>query len=95
MVKEVCPERNLFVRTITSAFFGLALSASAFALASTPVSAVEAPGGITTIEKGGITKVDDRDREGRERCERVRRECRERHGDHDREYRECTEREHC
>jgi hypothetical protein len=91
MVKEVCPERNLFVRTITSAFFGLALSASAFALTSTPVSAVEAPG-ITTIVKGGITKVDDRDRD---RCEQVRRECRSRHGEQGKEYRECTEREHC
>jgi hypothetical protein len=69
----------------------LAFALSAFALASTPVSAVEALG-VTTIVKGGITKVDDRDRD---RCEQVRRQCRERHGEQGKEYRECTEREHC
>jgi hypothetical protein len=50
---------------------------------------------VNAIANGSITKVDDRDRESRERCERVRRECRERLGDHERECRECTEREHC
>jgi hypothetical protein len=79
------------MKTITIAFFGLALSASAFALASTPVSAAELR--ITTIMKTGFTKVDDR--EGRERCERVRRECRERHGLDQREYNVCVERERC
>ena len=73
------------MRTIASAFFGLTLAASSFALSSIPVSAVEAPA-------VGITKVEERDHE---RCERIRHECRERHGDRDREYRECVEREHC
>ena len=82
------------MRTITSAFFGLALAASAFALATAPASAVEVPT-VNVIAKGGITKVEDRDREGRERCERVRRECREQHGNRDREYNECVERERC
>jgi hypothetical protein len=82
------------VKTITSAFFGFAFCASAFALASAPVWAVE-PLGMTTIAKSGITKVDDRDRAGRERCERVRRECRERHGNREREYNECVEKDRC
>ncbi len=79
------------MRMIASAVLGLALSASVLALASMPVSAFEAPA-ISPIVKGGITKVDERDHE---RCERVRRECRDRHGDHEREYRECVAREHC
>ena len=80
------------MKAITFAFFGLALSASAFALSSGPVSATEAPR-VNTVAKSGITKVDDR--EGRERCERVRRECREHHGDREREFLRCVEREHC
>lgn len=79
------------MRTIPSAFFALALAVSSLAVATIPVSAVEAPVAVPAVEHG-ITRVDERDHE---RCERIRHECRERHGDHDREYRECVEREHC
>lgn len=69
----------------------LAIAVSGFLLSHRPVSAVEAPFPAPKI-KGNITKIDERDRE---RCERVRRECRERHRDQEREYRECVERDHC
>lgn len=46
---------------------------------------------ITPIVNGGVTRVDERD----ERCEHVRRECRERHDDREEEYRECVERRGC
>jgi hypothetical protein len=78
------------MKIITSACFGLALAASGFALGSTQAAA--GTPWITTVVSSNITKVDDRDRD---RCERVRRECRQRQGDRDKEYRECVEREHC
>jgi hypothetical protein len=84
------------MKMLTSILFNVALAGLAFALTSTATYAAEAPR-FTTVEKGNITKVDDRDRDQdrRERCERVRRECSERHNDRDREYRECIERERC
>jgi len=81
------------MRAIMTAGLGFALAVSGLAFAVAPVSAVEAPAVSVPMQKN-ITKVDDRDRD-RERCERVRRECRERHHEHAREYRECVEREHC
>ena len=80
------------MRTITSVCFGFALALSAFALTSAPTSALEAPT-VTPIVNGGVTRVDERE-EREERCEHVRRECRERHGDRE-EYRECVERHQC
>ena len=80
------------MRTITSVCFGFALALSAFALTSAPTSALEAPS-VTPIVNGGVTRVDQRE-EREERCEHVRRECRERHGDRE-EYRECVERHQC
>lgn len=65
------------MRMLASAFFGFGYVCAAFALVSTPVSAVEAPA-VTKSVNGWITKVEERDHE---RCERIRRECRERHGD--------------
>jgi TATA-binding protein-associated factor Taf7 len=85
---------SVFMRTITSVCFGLALALSAFALTSAPASALEAPA-IARIVQSGVTKVEEGYREEREeRCEHVRRECHERHGDRE-EFRECVERHHC
>ena len=85
---------SVFMRTITSVCFGLALALSAFALTSAPTAALEAPA-VAPTAKSGVTKVQEGYREERaERCEHVRRECHERHGDRE-EYRECVERHHC
>jgi hypothetical protein len=93
--------------SIYSACFGFALAVSAFSLGSAPASAVEGPA-VTVTAPNNIIKVDDRDerREHREReereankhrehCEHARHECRERHHDHERQFHECLEREHC
>jgi hypothetical protein len=77
--------------TATTTCFGLALAISAFALAAVPALAVEAPA-ISATVKGSLTKVEDRDHD---RCERVRKECRERHHDHEGEFGECVRRKHC
>jgi hypothetical protein len=66
-----------------------ALVMSAFALSAPPTYAVEALTVSPTV-KNNITKVDYR-----EHCEHARRECRERHGDREREFHECMERERC
>ncbi len=79
------------MRTIASACFGFALAVSAFALTSAPTLAMEAPAVPATVP-ANVIKVQ---REGGERCEHVRRECRERHGDREHEFRECLEREGC
>jgi hypothetical protein len=90
--RKCLQEERVFMKTIASACFGFALAISAFALSGAPASALEAPAPAITAPNNTV-KVGER--EERERCERVRRECRERHGDRDREYRECVEREHC
>jgi hypothetical protein len=89
------------MRVITSACFGFALAASAFALSSAPASAFEIPS-VTGITPNHVIKVYDEDRreyrereerhEERERRERAEREARERreHCEHAR--RECGER---
>jgi hypothetical protein len=84
-------KRKVSMRIITSAGFGFALAVSAFAVASAPSSAIESPALISRAPNH-FMKVDDRDRE---RCERVRRECRDRHHEREKEFRECVEREHC
>ncbi len=78
------------MKMIVSACFGFALAMSAFALSATPSHAAEIPAVSPTLESG-ITKVDERG----ERCEHARHECRERHGEFGREYRECLERRDC
>jgi hypothetical protein len=88
VVKE---KRKIPMRIITSAGFGFALAVSAFAVASVPSSAIESQPLISRAPNH-FMKVDDRDRE---RCERVRRECRDRHHEREKEFRECVEREHC
>ncbi len=79
------------MRAIMAAGFGLTFALSAFTLAAGPTSAFETPV-VSKAKQSFITKVDERDHE---RCERVRRECRERHHEHEKEYRECVVREHC
>ncbi len=79
------------MKTVLSACFGFALIGTAFAFAGAPASAVEEPALISKAP-GNIIKVDERDRE---RCDRVRRDCRERHHDHEREYRECVTKDGC
>ncbi len=80
------------MRAITALSFGFALTASAFALAIAPASAVETPVASATLP-GNFTKVDDR--EHHERCERVRHECREMHHEHERRFHRCMEEHHC
>lgn len=69
-----------------------ALAIAAFALTAAPTYAVEAPT-VSFAVKANIVKVQERERG--EHCEHARRECRERHGDREREFRECMEREGC
>ena len=85
------------MRVITSACFGFALAASAFALSSAPASALESPS-VTGITPNHVIRVYDdrreerRGHEERERRERAEREAREHrmHCEHAR--RECGER---
>ena len=80
------------MRVITSACFGFALAASAFALSSAPASAFEIPS-VTGIAPNHVIKVYDDRREYREREERREHEERERRERAEREARE--HREHC
>ncbi len=80
------------MRTVAFASFGFALAVGAFALTGAQSLAVEAPSLKTTVQSN-VTKVGER--EEHERCDRVRRDCRERHHGHEREYRECVARERC
>jgi len=81
------------MKTIASLCLGFALAGTAFGLAAVPASAVETPA-LVSKAPSNIVKVGERDHD-RERCERVRRECRERHHEHEHEYRECVVRDHC
>ena len=85
------------MRVITSACFGFALAASAFALSSAPASALESLS-VTGIAPSHVIKVyDDRGEERREHEERERRERAEREAREHREHceharHECGER---
>jgi hypothetical protein len=80
------------MKTAVSFCFGFALAAMGYGLASAPAAAAQAPALVSTAPGSGIVLVEEH---GRMRCERVRRECRERHHMHGREYRECVRRDHC
>jgi hypothetical protein len=77
------------MRIIASTGIGFAFAVSAFAFFAPPASAVERPV-LLSKPQTGIIKVEEHDR-----CERVRRDCRERHHDHEREYQECVKAERC
>ncbi len=79
------------MKIVSSAGLGLAFAVSAFAFYGPSASAVEALAPISKPQ-ASVVRVDERERE---HCERVRRECRERHHEHEYEYKECVRREHC
>jgi hypothetical protein len=79
------------MKKIALAGIGFALAGAAFALVNAPASAFETPALISKAPSN-ITKVEDRDHE---RCERVRRACRERHHEREREFRDCVTRDRC
>jgi len=79
------------MRFLVYAAVSFSLAVPAYVLSGGSAAAVEAPRLISKPHPL-MTRVDDRDHE---RCEHVRHECRERHHDHEREYRECVERERC
>jgi len=79
------------MKVIASTGIGLAFALSAFAFSSLPASAVETPA-LLSKPQTNIVKVEEHERE---RCDRIRRECRERHHEHEHEYNECVKAEHC
>ncbi len=79
------------MKTLATLCFGFALAGTAFGLAAMPASAVEAPA-LVSKAPSNIVRVEEHEHE---RCERVRRECRERHHEHEHEYRDCVKAEHC
>ena len=84
--------RRHTVKTLASLGFGFALAGAAFGLASSPVSAIEAPALVSKTPSGIINAHGPQETEAG-RCANVRRGCHERY--HDRGYRECVQRERC
>jgi hypothetical protein len=71
--------------------FGFALASAAFGLASSPVSAVEAPALVSKAPSGIINARQPLT--DQQRCANVRQVCHERY--RDRGYRQCVTRERC
>jgi hypothetical protein len=76
------------MKIIACVGFGSALALSAFAFSGVPASAVETPV-LLSKPHTSIVKVEEH-----ERCERVRRDCHERHHE-EHEYKECVKAERC